>query len=319
MGRIRASQCEMQSRSPRVLIISSEVVDGFVGGRGSLFVLQYLGINPAFLPTVTLPWHPGRGPGTRITAPSQLFCDLARDLAYCPFGGQFDIVLTGYFATVGQVKAVAGLVDAIGKANPSMRYICDPVLGDHGRLYVPENVARAQITELVPRADIITPNLFELGAMNGAPLDHESLAIAAAHSLPPRCVMVTSAPAFRAGMMTSLWVEEGKPSLALDHPLLPYAPKGTGDLASALLAGHLLRGLRDDDAFRRAISVTHRLVRRAAKNRNAELPLISGRTLLTGTGKLPVLRRLDTPGRRQKGNMPKKDGERQSRATNVPE
>lgn len=38
--------------------------------------------------------------------------------------------------------------------------MCDPVLGDDGRLYVPEELVGA-FRELVTHADLVTPNQFE--------------------------------------------------------------------------------------------------------------------------------------------------------------
>ena len=42
-----------------------------------------------------------------------------------------------------------------------MKYVCDPVMGDTGKLYVPIELIDLYRTIIVPRAYMITPNQFE--------------------------------------------------------------------------------------------------------------------------------------------------------------
>ena len=39
--------------------------------------------------------------------------------------------------------------------------MCDPVLGDHGKLYVPEALVDIYRKEVMPLATLLTPNQFE--------------------------------------------------------------------------------------------------------------------------------------------------------------
>src|SRR6185295_17106342 len=88
---------------------------------------------------------------------------------------------------------VAGLVAAVKRANPGARYLLDPVIGDAGGLYVPEPLAIAFRQTLLPLADIVTPNRFELAYLSGSdPADNPGLA-RAARSLAVEEVVVTSA------------------------------------------------------------------------------------------------------------------------------
>ena len=54
-------------RRPAIIVATSQVVRGGVGGRAAVFALERLGFRVWFLPTVQLPWHPGHGAATRIT------------------------------------------------------------------------------------------------------------------------------------------------------------------------------------------------------------------------------------------------------------
>lgn len=40
--------------------------------------------------------------------------------------------------------------------------VCDPVLGDNGKLYVPESLIPIYRDVIIPLADVVTPNQFEL-------------------------------------------------------------------------------------------------------------------------------------------------------------
>ena len=42
--------------------------------------------------------------------------------------------------------------------NPNLIYVCDPVLGDAGKLYVPAELVGIYKRDVIPVADIITPN-----------------------------------------------------------------------------------------------------------------------------------------------------------------
>ena len=46
-------------------------------------------------------------------------------------------------------------------------YICDPVLGDHGKYYVPEELSTYYRNQLFSLADVITPNQFEAEVLSG--------------------------------------------------------------------------------------------------------------------------------------------------------
>ncbi len=47
------------------------------------------------------------------------------------------------------------------------RYICDPVLGDDGKLYVPKELINVFVTKVIPRSYMITPNQFEAELLTG--------------------------------------------------------------------------------------------------------------------------------------------------------
>jgi len=117
-------------------------------------------------------------------------------------------------------------------------YVCDPIIGDEpAGLYVPEESARAIAAELLPLADVATPNRFELGWFAGAEIADAAGALALARALPAECVLATSCPAD--GKLANLLVAEAgawRTEVGAHKRLIP----GAGDFFAALWLGHVL-------------------------------------------------------------------------------
>ena len=267
---------------PAILVLSSTVVRGSVGGRGAAFALERFGHPVWLVQTVTLPWHPGHGRASRIIPDEAAFEALIDDLIRAPWLGEIGAILTGYMGAASQPAAVARLVDAVKAARPDALYLCDPVMGDAGILYVPEATASAIRDHLVPRADILTPNPTELGFLTGnLALPAEALH-AAATSLPSRRIAVTSA-AGTEGEITTLLLsrtsDEGSQQASHDTIRASHAaiggrvPNGTGDLFAALFLAHLVEGASDAEALRLATSAVADAIDAAAELGTNELPL----------------------------------------------
>lgn len=278
-----------------VLVITSQVVRGAVGGRPSVFALERLGFPVWFLPTVLLPWQPEQGIGHREVPSDASFAALAGNIAGADTLANVSAVISGYLGSPGQAGEVARLVRAVRKANPDMLYLCDPVIGDQSGLYVPEATATAIRDRLLPLADVATPNLFELEWMTGGRLESETQAIAAARALGPARVLVTSSPALRRNSVANLLVT-ARGAIAAEHGLVPDAPKGTGDLIAALLAANLLAGLDDETALKRAAASVFELVARSVKHGARDLLIAAEQAALVNPMALVSCRRvLDAP------------------------
>lgn len=256
-----------QASRPRqaVIVISSHVARGSVGNRAGVFALETLGHPVWAVPTVTLAWHPGHGPSTRIVPDPAAFAALLADLARAPWLGEVGAVLSGYLGDAGQAEAVAAVVGAVKAKNPQAIYLCDPVIGDRGGLYVRPELAEAIRDRLVPIADIATPNRHELEWLVGRPLGGIDDLVSAARTLSPAETIVTSAPAEHEGRIGNLLVSDEATALA-SHDRLERPPHGTGDLfAAAHLAG-VMAGLTRVEAMRQAsASVAHAVERAVAR------------------------------------------------------
>jgi pyridoxine kinase len=279
-----------------VLVISSLVARGSVGSRAA-FALERLGHRVWLMPTVLLPWHPGHGRAHRHALPDEAFADLAADLGRAPWLGEIGAVITGYFASPGQVATAATLVDAVKAASPSALHVADPVIGDDGGLYVPDAVAVAQRDAMMTRADVATPNRFELGWLAGKPVDDIAGIAAAARALGPKRVAVTSAPALMAGKIAAALVSEHDMVLA-ETARLDGVPNGTGDLFTALLTARLLAGENDADALAGAAAATFEVIVRSLRAGADELALAAEQDSLVRPMAMADVRHIGTDRRR---------------------
>ncbi|OQM74562.1 pyridoxal kinase PdxY [Manganibacter manganicus] len=255
-----------------VIVISSHVARGSVGNRAAVFALETLGFPVWAVPTVILPWHPGHGRATRIIPPAEQFSALLADLERAPWLGEVGAVLSGYLGEGVQADAVASLVHAVKQKSPGALYVCDPVMGDKGGLYVPAATAAAIRDRLMPLADIATPNRYELEWMTGVDLTDLKSTVAAARAANPATMLVTSARAMMANSTANLLVT-AKQALLAEHRLVERPPNGLGDLTAAVYLGRVLSGRPPMDALQSTTAAVYEILARTAARGGDELQL----------------------------------------------
>ena len=222
----------------RVLAISSWVSAGHVGLSAMAPVLQFLGHEVIQIPTVILSNHAGWPAVTgQATAPGQIAEMLD---AICANGwlAGVDAFLGGYMPSARHVEVACQAIDRLREQSPLARVICDPVLGDDPKgLYIAHEAAGAVRDQLVPLADTLTPNRFELAWLTGRSIDTIDDARLAAQTLvadhPGRRVLVTSPP-ITANETGIFEVSAGDARLYRTQRR-NLVPKGVGDVFSALI------------------------------------------------------------------------------------
>lgn len=228
----------------KVLSIQSSVAYGHVGNSAAVFPLQRLGheVWPVF--TVVFSNHTGygewRGP---LLAPGDV-ADVVTGIEDRGVLGQVDAVLSGYQGGAGIADVVLDAVAKVKAANPAATYTCDPVMGNaRSGCFVDPAIPPIIRERVVPMADVITPNQFELGFLTDtAPADLDSTLASAdrAMAMGPSTVLVTSverpdAPADTIEMMAV--THEG--AWIVQTPRLPMKANGSGDVTAALFTAHL--------------------------------------------------------------------------------
>lgn len=280
-----------------VIVISSHVVRGSVGNRAAVFALESLGFPVWALPTVVLPWHPGHGPSTRLTFGESEFDHAIDDLIGAPWLGEVKAVLSGYFGNAAQPRAIARLVRALRARDPDLLYVCDPVMGDVGGLYLGEETAVAIRDALIPLASVATPNRYELEWLVGARLSTNAEIMEAALLLGPSRMLVTSAVPMMAGGTGNLYLS-GKHALLAEHRLIDNPPNGLGDLTSALFLARLLAGVPEERALQLTTASVFEILARTAKRGGDELTLESDASSLSTPMAMVQMRHLLHPAQR---------------------
>lgn len=271
------------------LILSSFVAASRIGGAAQQYVLAAHGIDPVLAPTVMFGRSPALGSQGQVTAPD-VFARMLGDIEADAIFGMVDLVITGHFSLPEQVEIAAGVLGRVREASsrpPVM--VVDPILGDApGGLYVRPDVAEAVVRRLIPLADWITPNLWELGYLVGEEIVDAPAAVAAARKLGKPAV-ITSAPAGE-GEIGVLYVDRENATL-FAHPRLPKGPKGTGDLVTASFGAGLVEGLTPLAAAERAARAASQAVQAAQDWSQPELPIIAlGSQLVRPTAALRIER-----------------------------
>ncbi len=224
-----------------ILSISSQVARGYVGNSATRAALELLGLEVWTIPTILLSNHKAHQHcfGTELNSNQILKqFDALQDNGWI---GEIGAVLTGYMASPDQVRICAEIVTRVRAANSNALFWCDPVLGDNpDGLYVSEEIAQAIKRDLVPVADILSPNAFELGWLTDRAIEDAQAARDAASTLTCRAVLATSIPGRTPETISNLLIQD-RDWWRVDHKKLDAVPHGTGDLFTALACGHFLK------------------------------------------------------------------------------
>ena len=255
----------------KVLSISSQVVYGHIGNSAAAFVLQRMGNDVMAVPTIILSNRPGyKAIQGERTDPQKLDAMLEAVLEN-GWLADVDAVLTGYVPTVAHAEFCRSWIARIKTFNPNAITLCDPIIGDEpGGVYIDKAAANAVRDHLLPLADIVTPNAFELGWLSGQAISDAASAVAAARALGRPTVVVTSAPA-ESRMIANILVE-GRKTAATASPRRTVKAHGTGDFFASIFLAHKLKGYTAAAALRASVAAIDLVLDRS--ERRSELTLV---------------------------------------------
>jgi pyridoxine kinase len=197
-----------------VLSIQSQVVYGHVGNSAAAFVLQRQGHAVWQVPTVLFSNHLGKPTFRGRDVPAEQARDLIQGLKELGYLDDVDMLLTGYLGTPDTARLAAELAGIIRAQKPHAIFACDPVMGDDDALYVKPDLAEAITSALVPIADVLLPNIFELARLTGRTIKDSAAATEAAQALQraagAKVLVATGIPADRPDRIAALALEGGK-------------------------------------------------------------------------------------------------------------
>ncbi|USE36361.1 pyridoxal kinase PdxY [Endozoicomonas sp. SCSIO W0465] len=264
-----------------VISIQSHVVFGHAGNSSAVFPLQRMGFEVFPVNTVQFSNHTQYSQGWKGRAfPATDLTEITDGLATIGVLDQCDAILTGYQGNADQCDAVADIVNRVKEHNPSAIYVCDPVMGapDKGCI-VGEGIAQKLIHSLMPMADVIVPNQFELSQFAAMEINNVSDAVLAckrALNKGPGIVLVKHLYAIaddKFSMMLAFddqvyMVQRPKPDF--EKPLV-----GVGDLISSLFTAGLLKGWSIEKAFKHCNEAAYAVVKETQRTGEWELQIIA--------------------------------------------
>ncbi|XP_031259461.1 pyridoxal kinase [Pistacia vera] len=232
----------LPSETGRVLSIQSHTVQGYVGNKSAVFPLQLLGYDVDPINSVQFSNHTGYPTFKGQVLNGQQLWELiegleANDLLY------YTHLLTGYIGSVSFLNTVLKVVEKLRSVNPKVTYVCDPVMGDEGKLYVPPELVLVYREKVVPVASMLTPNQFEAEQLTGLRIVSEADGREACKILhaagPPKVVITSINIDGNLLLIGSHQKEKGQSSeqFKILIPKIAAYFTGTGDLVTALLLG----------------------------------------------------------------------------------
>ncbi|MFG1604810.1 pyridoxal kinase PdxY [Actinoplanes sp. NPDC049265] len=263
----------------RVLSIQSAVAHGHVGNSAAVFPLQRIGVEVVPVPTVNFSNHTGYGAWRGPLLPPSDVADILLGVEERGVFPQIDAVLSGYQGGVGIGDVIVDAVRRVKAANPAAVYACDPVMGNaKSGCFVAPEIPDLLRDRVVPVADIITPNQFELGYLTGTePASIESTLTSAdlARAMGPGTILVTSVERpDRPGDTIEMLVVDASGAWLVNTPHLPFKANGSGDVTAALFTAHYVTTGDAAVALRRTASSVFDLIETTYRSGQRELQLI---------------------------------------------
>lgn len=263
----------------KILSIQSAVAYGHVGNSAAVFPLQRIGVEVLPVYTVNFSNHTGygawRGPLIDPVDVREVITGVEDRGVF----GQIDAVLSGYQGGEGIGDVIIDAVARVKAANPNAVYACDPVMGNaKSGCFVAPAIPILLRERVVPVADIITPNQFELGFLTETEPDTLESTLASvelARAMGPRTVLVTSVerPDREEGTIEMLAVDD-EGAWLVQTPHLPMKANGSGDVTAALFTAHYVGTGSAQTALERTASSVYDLLQATLDSGERELQLI---------------------------------------------
>ena len=264
----------------KILSIQSSVAYGHVGNSAAVFPLQRLGHEVWPVLTVHFSNHTGYGAWRGPLLAADDVREVIAGIDDRGVLGQADAVLSGYQGDPAVGAVILDAVARVKELNPDAVYCCDPVMGDVGRgMFVRPGIPEYLRDTVMPQADILTPNHFELDFLAGretTTLDEILDAVDDVRALGPRDVLVTSVVHgdVAEGKLDMVAVSDAG-AWAVETPLLPITPNGCGDVTAALYLAHLRTTGSAETALSRTASTVFAILEETIEAGTREIQLVA--------------------------------------------
>ena len=263
-----------------ILSIQSSVAYGHVGNSAATFPLMRSGVEVWPVLTVHFSNHTGYGEWRGPLLAADDVAEVIRGIDDRGVLPRVDAVLSGYQGAKEVGAVVLEAVELVKQRSARAIYCCDPVMGDVGRgFFVRPGIPEFMRNQVVPKAQIVTPNHFELDYLTGREthtLDEVIDAAQALRAVGPETVLVTSVVthATEDDSLTMLAVT-GEGAWQVTTPRLDRTFTGSGDLTAAMFLTHWLRTQSAAQAVGATADIVYSVLKQTADSGLPELQLVA--------------------------------------------
>ncbi|MBR6980548.1 MAG: pyridoxamine kinase [Prevotella sp.] len=261
----------------QILLINDMAGYGKVATAAMLPILSYMGLPVYNLPTALVSNTLDYGKFNILDTTDYITGVFP---VWKELGFRFDAIATGFIASERQARIVSEY--CLEQAANGTVIFVDPIMGDEGKLYngvTPDTIRSMQ--EMLTVAHLCYPNYTEACYLTGADYHTDGVSVQEACSLVDALRKMGS----KSVLITSMLVDgkhcvvgynhHSKEYLKLEYTEIPVHFPGTGDIFSAVLIGHLLKGDSLVSSTRKAMDAVALLIELNKDNvdKNRGIPL----------------------------------------------
>lgn len=268
----------IKDKRNKTIIIHSKVSYGYVGSNTTSLVLQMGGQDVITVPTVLYSNRLGLPTVGGGAISGALFSDILNGILRLNILNEVSSIITGFIGSAELVTMTADFVKEVKRGNPEIIYLCDPIMGDmYGGLYVPEEVPPVIMQHLLPQADLLTPNHFEMQRLVGQSFDSLEQALALLQNTflhSNRKIAITGCHFSDTpdNMIDTIIIENSEVNVIRTNHV-PVEPPGTGEMFAAHMHLLMLNGMSFVQASQKSSEMLTVVLTRMYNERRREFEL----------------------------------------------
>lgn len=276
----------------RVLSIQSHVAYGYAGNKAAVFPMQKLGIEVSPIYTVQLSNHTQYDVFKGAFFSANDIRSIIDGMKTNDFLSKHNAILSGYIGDTSVAKVIVDTVIDLKNSKPNALYCCDPVFGDiydhhdEGHIFASQDHPKMFLEYLLPIADIITPNLFELATLSDTKIQNYADISKACDTLIQKTgnanqIIVVTSTSFDKNKTGIAVYKKGKLAyLQATKYKVKDKVSGSGDITAAMFLCYILKGKQLSSALKNITSCLEGIFKTTHELGTEELALIQAQEFI---------------------------------------